>query len=187
MRCGVRDRVDGTRRCRFPGCRQCSTAPGPRWRYEEGSDSRSGGYTPEAPAGFVNAAPFYLPNLIAGIAASVGVIVGSIGPWASVLAFTANAVGRDGTITGCCGAGWKGDPQATNTQTVTIICRRPLCQVRLRRRASLSSGCRVGCPGQRAGARPAGGCAGKHRRGVGGCVPRCSLGAQRTVTLSPPG
>ncbi len=44
-------------------------------------------------------APFYLPNLIAGIAASVGVIVGSIGPWASVLAFTKNAVEGDGTLT----------------------------------------------------------------------------------------
>ena len=44
-------------------------------------------------------APLYLPNLVAGIAASVGVIVGSIGPWASVLAFTKNAVGGDGTIT----------------------------------------------------------------------------------------
>ena len=29
----------------------------------------------------------------------MGVIVGSIGPWASVLAFTKNAVGGDGTIT----------------------------------------------------------------------------------------
>ena len=49
-------------------------------------------------------APFYLPNLIAGIAASVGVIVGSIGPWASVLAFTKNAIGADGTYTLVLGA-----------------------------------------------------------------------------------
>lgn len=65
----------------------------------QGRESSSGGSTPEVPAGFVNAAPFYLPNLIAGIAASVGVIVGSIGPWASVLAFTKNAIGVDGTYT----------------------------------------------------------------------------------------
>ncbi len=63
------------------------------------SDSLSGGYAAAAPTGFTNAAPFYLPNLIAGMAASVGVIVGSIGPWASVLAFTKNAMGGDGTIT----------------------------------------------------------------------------------------
>ncbi len=49
--------------------------------------------------------PFYLPNLIAGIAASVGVIVGSIGPWASVLAFTKNAIGADETYTLVLGAG----------------------------------------------------------------------------------
>ncbi len=44
-------------------------------------------------------APLHLPNLIAGIAASVGVIVGSIGPWASVLAFTKSPIGADGTYT----------------------------------------------------------------------------------------
>jgi hypothetical protein len=49
-------------------------------------------------------APLYLPNLIAGIAASVGVIVGSIGPWASVLAFTKNAIGADETYTLVLGA-----------------------------------------------------------------------------------
>ena len=49
-------------------------------------------------------APLYLPNLIAGIAASVGVIVGSIGPWASVLVFTKNAIGSDGTYTLVLGA-----------------------------------------------------------------------------------
>ncbi len=38
-------------------------------------------------------------NLIAGIAASVGVVVGSIGPWTSILAFTENAIGADGTYT----------------------------------------------------------------------------------------
>jgi hypothetical protein len=65
----------------------------------QGSDSSAGGYTPEALTGHVSARPSYLPNLIAGIAASVGVIVGSIGPWASVLAFTKNAIGADGTYT----------------------------------------------------------------------------------------
>ncbi len=65
----------------------------------QGSNSSAGGYTPEAPTGYVHARPFYLPNLIAGIAASLGVIVGSIGPWASVLAFTKNPIGVDGTYT----------------------------------------------------------------------------------------
>ncbi len=52
-----------------------------------------------APTGNVNARPLYLPTLIAGIAASVGVILGSIGPWVSVLAFSQNAIGADGTCT----------------------------------------------------------------------------------------
>jgi hypothetical protein len=47
----------------------------------------------------VNAAPLYLPNLIAAIIASAGVVVGSIAPWATFLAFSRNAVGGDGTIT----------------------------------------------------------------------------------------
>ncbi len=38
----------------------------------------------------LNAAPYYLPNLIAAIAASVGVVVGSVGPWASLAWVTAN-------------------------------------------------------------------------------------------------
>ncbi len=52
-----------------------------------------------APTGNVNARPLYLPTLIAGIAASVGVILGSIGPWVSVPAFSQNAIGADGTYT----------------------------------------------------------------------------------------
>ncbi len=51
-----------------------------------------------------NNAPPYFPNLIAGIAASVGVIVGSIGPWASVSAFTESAIGPDGIYTLVLGA-----------------------------------------------------------------------------------
>ena len=65
----------------------------------QGSHSSAGGSAPEALTGYVSARPSYLPNLIAGIAASVGVIVGSIGPWASVPAFTKNAIGADGTYT----------------------------------------------------------------------------------------
>ena len=41
----------------------------------------------------LNAAPYYLPNLIAAIAASVGVIIGSVGPWASLAWITANGAG----------------------------------------------------------------------------------------------
>jgi len=50
------------------------------------------------PAQF-NAAPFYLPNLIAAMIASVDVVVGSIGPWITFLALSRNAVGGDGTVT----------------------------------------------------------------------------------------
>lgn len=46
-----------------------------------------------------NSAPLYLPNLIAALIASVGVVVGSIGPWATFFAMSTNAVGGDGTIT----------------------------------------------------------------------------------------
>jgi hypothetical protein len=47
----------------------------------------------------VNAAPLYLPNLIAALIESVGIVVGSIGPWMVFLAFTRNAMDGDGTIT----------------------------------------------------------------------------------------
>ncbi len=58
-------------------------------------------WVPEQPVrpAQVNAAPFYLPNLIAAMVASVGVVVGSIGPWITFLALSRNAVGGDGTIT----------------------------------------------------------------------------------------
>jgi hypothetical protein len=46
-----------------------------------------------------NAAPFYMPNLIAAMLAGVGVVVGSIGPWITFLAMSRNAVDGDGTIT----------------------------------------------------------------------------------------
>ncbi|HTX95092.1 MAG TPA: hypothetical protein VME67_09745 [Mycobacterium sp.] len=41
----------------------------------------------------LNAAPYYLPNLLAAIAASLGVIIGSVGPWASFAWITANGAG----------------------------------------------------------------------------------------------
>jgi hypothetical protein len=45
----------------------------------------------------LNAAPFYLPNLIVVMVASVGVVVGSIGSWITFLALSRNAFGGDGT------------------------------------------------------------------------------------------
>jgi len=42
------------------------------------------------------AAPYYLPTLIAGIAASLGIIVGSIGPWLQVFVISANGLDIDG-------------------------------------------------------------------------------------------
>ena len=47
----------------------------------------------------VKASPFYWPNLIAALIASVAVAVGSIGPWAAFMGMTKNAIGGDGTIT----------------------------------------------------------------------------------------
>lgn len=41
----------------------------------------------------------YNANLIASLAASVGIILGSIGPWGSFMAFTKNGLEGDGIIT----------------------------------------------------------------------------------------
>lgn len=46
----------------------------------------------------------YNANLIASLAASVGIILGSIGPWASFMAFTKNGLEGDGIITLILGA-----------------------------------------------------------------------------------
>jgi hypothetical protein len=47
----------------------------------------------------VNAAPLYLPNLIAAMVASLGVVVGSIGPWIAFTALSRGNVDGDGMIT----------------------------------------------------------------------------------------
>ena len=49
----------------------------------------------------VKASPFYLPNLIAALIASICVVAGSVGPWIAFMGMTRNAIGmgRDGTIT----------------------------------------------------------------------------------------
>lgn len=44
-------------------------------------------------------APLYMPNMIAGLLAGLGVVIGSIGPWATFLAFTRGATDGDGMIT----------------------------------------------------------------------------------------
>lgn len=46
-----------------------------------------------------SSAPYYLPNLIAAIIASVGIVVGSIGPWLTFMAVTRNAMDGDGIFT----------------------------------------------------------------------------------------
>ena len=52
------------------------------------------------PARQLNGSPYYLPNLVAAMVASVGVVVGSVGPWATVAAFlTANGAWLHGTLT----------------------------------------------------------------------------------------
>jgi hypothetical protein len=46
-----------------------------------------------------SARPLYLPNLIAAIIASVGVVIGSLGPWLTFLAFERANTDGDGKIT----------------------------------------------------------------------------------------
>jgi hypothetical protein len=40
--------------------------------------------------------PLYLPNLIVALIASVGIVVGSLGPWLTVLMIDRNATDGDG-------------------------------------------------------------------------------------------
>lgn len=47
----------------------------------------------------VKASPFYWPNLIAALIASIAIAVGSIGPWAAFMGMTKSAMGGDGNIT----------------------------------------------------------------------------------------
>jgi hypothetical protein len=44
-------------------------------------------------------APLYLPNLIAAIVASLGVVIGSLGPWMTFLVFSRSNVDGDGMFT----------------------------------------------------------------------------------------
>lgn len=41
----------------------------------------------------------YLPNLIAALVASVGIVIGSIGPWATFMALSRNGLSGDGVFT----------------------------------------------------------------------------------------
>jgi hypothetical protein len=43
--------------------------------------------------------PLYLPNLFAAMIASIGIVVGSIGPWVTFLAMSRGATDGDGIIT----------------------------------------------------------------------------------------
>ena len=55
---------------------------------------------PSQPVGSqVNAAPFYLPNLIAAMIASVSLVIGSIGPWITFFALSRGNVDGDGMVT----------------------------------------------------------------------------------------
>jgi hypothetical protein len=45
------------------------------------------------------ASTLYLPNLIAAMVASVAIVIGSSGPWVSVLVFSANGTVGDGKFT----------------------------------------------------------------------------------------
>ena len=57
------------------------------------------------PARQLSASPYYLPNLVAAMVASVGVVVGSVGPWATVAELlTKNGAWLHGTITLVLGA-----------------------------------------------------------------------------------
>ena len=53
----------------------------------------------------LDASPYYLPNLVVAVVASVGVVVGSVGPWANVAELlTRNGAWLHGTITLVLGA-----------------------------------------------------------------------------------
>ncbi len=41
----------------------------------------------------------YMPNLIGALAASVGIVIGSIGPWVSFMAMSKNGISGDGAVT----------------------------------------------------------------------------------------
>ena len=57
------------------------------------------------PARQLDASPYYLPNLVAAMVAGVGVVVGSVGPWATVAELlTKNGAWLHGTITLVLGA-----------------------------------------------------------------------------------
>jgi hypothetical protein len=54
------------------------------------------GYVDPEPAG---PSTIYLPNLIVALVASVGIVVGSLGPWVTLLMFDRNATDGDGKYT----------------------------------------------------------------------------------------
>ena len=56
---------------------------------------------PELRPDQIKDAPYYWPNLIAALAAAIGVAVGSIGPWIAFMGISRNNIGEgaDGTIT----------------------------------------------------------------------------------------
>ena len=45
----------------------------------------------------IKGSAFFMPNIVAAMLASIGVIIGGFGPWVTVLGFSRSAVGGDGT------------------------------------------------------------------------------------------
>jgi len=73
-------------------------------RFEQAPDANPSAVLPPDPMvgpEQVKASPFYWPNLVAALIASIGIAVGSIGPWIAFMGMSRNAIGigRDGTIT----------------------------------------------------------------------------------------
>jgi hypothetical protein len=54
---------------------------------------------PPLPAPAPELPPLYLPNLIAALVASVGIVIGSLGPWMTILFVDRTATDGDGAIT----------------------------------------------------------------------------------------
>ena len=69
--------------------------PPPGW-YSRPSDLPRQRFAPTPPP---ELPALYLPNLIAAMIASVGVVIGSLGPWLTFLALNRTATDGDGVIT----------------------------------------------------------------------------------------
>jgi hypothetical protein len=80
-------------------------------------------------------APLYLPNLIAALVASAGIVIGSLGPWLTFLVFDRSNTDRDGKYTLVAGilataalfvVGILGRSRPVKTERMARLCRVPI-------------------------------------------------------------